>query len=151
MALAWWLILGMICVIVELATPGTFFFICFGAAAFLTALLASPFVKVPWLQFAKLPWGQWLVFLTASGVFLLLTRPIAKWLTRKPGLKTNVDRLIGLNARVIETINPEENTGQVRVEKEVWLAEPESEGKIEKGEKVEVLKIKGTRLVVKRV
>jgi len=62
---------------------------------------------------------------------------------RKP--TTGAEGLIGDRGDVIETLNPE---GMVRVNGEIWNAESLS-GTIEKGIRIQVIKINGLKLFVK--
>ena len=63
---------------------------------------------------------------------------------------TNLQAMMSKKGIVTEEISPN-NTGLVVVEHETWTAISKDGEKIEKGSTVEVLKIEGVKLVVKKV
>lgn len=64
-------------------------------------------------------------------------------------VKTNMDALVGKVGRVTVTIVGSKNQGRVTVEGDDWKAETENYEIINEGEKVEVLKVNSTILIVK--
>lgn len=113
--------------------------IWFGIGA-LVALLASFFITNPWIQLA--------IFLVVSLVALLAIRPLArKYMTPKQ-VATNVDRLIGMQALVLEEVNPLTATGVVKVSGVVWSAKTEDESPIPAESVVFIHDIQGAKLVV---
>jgi membrane protein implicated in regulation of membrane protease activity len=60
------------------------------------------------------------------------------------------DRLVGMTGIVTIEISPddEDRKGRVRIESEVWGALAEGDGGIPAGQRVTVLAMKGTRVVV---
>jgi membrane protein implicated in regulation of membrane protease activity len=66
-------------------------------------------------------------------------------------IKTNVDALVGKVGTVIVTIDGSQNQGRVIVEGDDWRADTENNEIIKVGEKVEVLKIHSTILIVKQI
>jgi membrane protein implicated in regulation of membrane protease activity len=121
-------------------TPG-FFLLWFGIGALVAAILA-------YLRFSSV-W-QWLSFIGISSILLALSRRFAEKVSAKqpPGIGAN--RLIGKYGIVKEEINPDKGTGAVRVEKDDWKAETSCGEVIPSGEKVVVLKVEGTHVVVKK-
>lgn len=95
-------------------------------------------------------WLQWVVFVAVSVITLILTRPIAKKLTKTNAQPTNADRCIGKIARVTETINNIESKGQVSVDGAIWTARSSDGSVIEKDEQVTVEKIDGVKLIVNK-
>ena len=132
----WWLIAGLVLLMVELM-HGAFVLVWVGAAALLTALLAV-FVPVVWVQ--------WLFFALASVVLLLATRPLARSIHGRVTVPSNVDSLIGQEAVVLEAIDPQANTGRVRIHSDQWRAR--SESCIPAGAHVIVQSVTGTTLQV---
>lgn len=86
-------------------------------------------------------------FAVVTIVMILATRPLAKKLNAKGGLKTNIDKLIGMVATVTETIEPDKK-GAVRVYFQDWTAISNKNNLIEKGTKVVVKAISGNKLIV---
>lgn len=89
------------------------------------------------------------VFAFLTIVLIPLTRPLARKITRESPQKTNVDAMVGKPGLVVKAIDPAAETGQVRVEGQVWQAiasEP-----IAEGVKIKVDKVLGARLYVSKV
>lgn len=89
------------------------------------------------------------VFVVASALLLAFTRPLIKSRIAPKIQPTNADRIIGKEAVVVETIDPVENKGQIKVDGQIWSAK--SEYPIEVGEKVIVSSIEGVKAVIKTV
>ncbi len=94
---------------------------------------------------------QIVVFLIASGVSLVLTRPIIKnkFLPRR--VRTNADQNVGKIGVVIVGIDPINGTGRVKVDGLDWAARSEDGTNVEPGEKVLIKAISGVTLVVERI
>jgi len=135
---SYWIIAGLALIIVEVLTPGSFFFACIGIGA-LIAGLTSVFVIEAWVQF--------LIFIIASLLSIYLIRPMVKPFLKHGIIKSNVDGLIGLKAVVTEAIDPP-HFGMVKVAGEIWRAQ--SEEKIDAGAMAEILAVDGTKLKVKK-
>lgn len=65
--------------------------------------------------------------------------------------KTNADRIIGQEGEVILTIDPLKNTGQIRVQGQVWSATSDQEEIIPQGSLVTVTAIKGVKAFVIKI
>lgn len=88
-----------------------------------------------------------LVFILLGIILLVLTKKkLEEKLVRKE--KTNFDRIIGMKGIVTEEID-ELVVGEVKVDGKKWSAI--SDDKIEVGERVRILNIKGVKLEVERV
>jgi membrane protein implicated in regulation of membrane protease activity len=135
-----WLVVATIFFIGEMFTEG-FFLLWFGVGALLAAVIAFLGVSDDVIQ--------WIVFLLTSGVLVLLTTRFARKITKKAPREATVDALIGRKAKVVETINPDTNQGRVRVKKDEWRADADEV--IPEGEEVEVLRVEGTHVVVKKI
>lgn len=133
-----WLGLAAILIVGEIFTAG-FFMLPFGLGAAVAAGLA--FVDAP------LIW-QWVVFLAVSAILLLSLRRFADRVTHEPPEKVGVDRLIGKQGVVIETVEPGDGSGRVRIEREEWRADASGHGVIPEGARVTVERVSGTHLVV---
>ncbi len=134
-----WAAMAIIFLIAELFTSG-FFLVCFGVGAAAAALLAYLGVD-PLLQVAA--------FIAVSAVAVLLTRPLTRRLNEQQQNFVGSDRVLGKQAIVLAEIDPAQGAGLVRVDAEEWRAVSEDGRVIAKSAIVEVLRIDGTRLVVR--
>ncbi len=134
-----WIVVAVIFFIAEIVTP-SFFLMWFGVGA-LSASIASVFLADVVTQ--------GVVFVGISLMLVVLSRPIANRLTKKPPIGAVVDALIGQKARVITEIDSDKNTGRVRVGKEEWAADADE--RIGEGENVEVVRVEGTHVIVKKI
>lgn len=135
-----WAALALIFFVAEIFTAG-FFLVCFGIGAVAAALLAGMNVDILW---------QALAFLGVSVAALVFLRPFASRVggqTRNPG---GIDRVVGKQAVVLKEIDPLHGTGMVRIDREEWRAESEEQTTIPKDAMVEVVRVTGTRVIVKR-
>lgn len=138
--LIFWVVLLILLIVVE-AVTAQMVTIWFAAGA-LGAIVAERLGAQMWLQ--------WVIFIAVSAVALVLTRPLAKKLTKTNAQPTNADRCIGKIAVVTETINNIGAKGQVNVDGAIWTARSSDNSVIEKDEKVTVEKIDGVKLIVKK-
>ena len=137
---AFWLIAMVVLLIVEGLAPGlvSIWFALGALAALISALLGAPV----WLQIV------W--FLLVSIVTLALTRPLARKYVNGRIVATNADMLVGKECVVTERIDNVLGTGAVTVGGKIWTARmADPEGKAETGERMEVLRIEGVKLIVK--
>lgn len=106
----------------------------------LVALLASFFVTNIWAQIV--------IFMVVSLVALMAIRPLTrKYMTPKQ-VATNVDRLIGMQAVVLEEIDSLKFTGAVKVSGVVWSAKTDDQNTIPVDSVVTIQEIQGVKLVV---
>lgn len=133
-----WLAAMVLFLIVEIMTPGLVF-ACFAVGA-LGAAVTSAMTGNYLIQLS--------VFAFLAIVFIPLTRPLAKRITKESPQKTNVDAMIGKAGLVVKAIDPAADVGQVRVEGQVWQAiatEP-----LDEGAQITVDKVQGARLYVSK-
>jgi membrane protein implicated in regulation of membrane protease activity len=135
-----WIIVAVVFFIVEIASPTILVFACFGLGALAAALTV-------WLT--PNVWLPWIVFIAVSVVGVIVSRPLAEKYAGKSARLAHVDALIGVRGKVSEAIIPEKNEGMVLVEKENWRAQATEQ--INEGETIEVVKVEGTHLIVKKV
>ena len=135
-----WLIIGVICVIIEIFDPAVFF-ISFGIAGLITSPISTLGIAM---------WIQVLIFGLISFIVFLLMRKVYEKLFSKEKTETNVYALIGKQGLVIREI-PQDGRGEVKVGGEIWAAVAENNIGINNSEKVEVLSIDGNKLIVKKV
>ena len=92
--------------------------------------------------------GQLLLFVALSILGAAAARPLAKRYADPHKVPTNADRLLGMEARVTETINNEYPTGAVYVDGKTWTARSADGAVIPKGELAEVQRMEGVKLIV---
>ena len=140
MSLYFWLIFGLGLLVFEILTPGGFFTVFFGLAAFVVAALA-------WMGVLDSGSGQWLAFGVLGTVLILTLRP----LVRKK-LETNtpkVDQLIGQTAIAMETLDMN-GRGKVELRGTSWSAVYSGSGSVLKGDRLRVTKVDGLSLIVEK-
>lgn len=141
--MAFWLLIGVFCLLFEMGSPGLFFFLSFFFGALITAV--STFMTSGWLM-------QSVVFLVGSfGAFIWLQY----WVKRRvvaPGSDTitNVQALQGQQGLVLKEILPGQ-MGMIKVGGETWSARSADHTTIQAGKKVVVVDSKGAHLVVREV
>ncbi len=93
---------------------------------------------------------QIIVFVVVSAVLILSLRKITKkFLLRNSNEKTNLDSIIGKKYRLIDRTDFE-NNGTVKVNGVVWSVLSDNGEAIESGEIVQIVKIDGNKLIVKK-
>lgn len=134
-----WLTVAVILFVLEILTPGAFFFACLGIGALFASLVTL---------FALHQSLAWITFAVISLLSMYTIRPLARKFLQsgKPG-KSNVDALIGQPAWVTEAINPP-HLGMVKIEGEYWRAEAAEP--VDAQTSVMVTAVSGTRLVVQK-
>jgi len=136
----YWLIIFVIALVVEIATMG------------LTSIWFAGGALIAWV-FAKIGFGttvQIVVFVIASLLLLILTRPIAVKFFNVQRQKTNAESLIGECAVVIEEVDTIKAQGRVEIHGMEWSAKTdEPDGKIAAGKVVVVDGIQGVKLIVR--
>jgi membrane protein implicated in regulation of membrane protease activity len=146
---AWivWTIFGVVLIIAEVFTPG-FVLLWFGVGA-LAAAVASI------LGLDSLPL-QFLIFAVTSIALTAASRTIfINYFTReKPDdrLKMGMDALPGKVGTVVSSSKGALHEGAVKVYGSTWTAYPaEDEEPLEAGDRVEVLRVQGASIYVRRV
>jgi membrane protein implicated in regulation of membrane protease activity len=138
-----WIIIAVLLFILEIFT-----------AAFLAACVAIGCIVAGLISYFDFGLSiQLIAFSVGTLASFFTVRPLMlKYAYRnREEVKTNVDALSGKIAKVIVTINNSQNEGRVKVEGDDWKAESENNEIINIGEKVEILKVKSTILIVKPI
>lgn len=132
-----WLIIVILLVFLEVITINlvSIWFIASG----LVSLFLSFFTNSFFIQFA--------VFVILGLILMLITRPFFIKKMVKTDVKTNLDRVIGMEGIVTEEIT-KLKTGEVKVDGKRWSAI--SDQKIEVGTTIIVESIDGVKLVVRK-
>lgn len=127
-------------ILLELLFSG-FVLLCFGFAAFLTSVVSLLKAGIE-LQILSFIVFTVIAFVTVRPFFMRHMKP-------KEGLvETNIHALIGNEAKVVEEINPDLDTGRVRVQSEEWGARSSDASVIPAGTRVKVLRVFGNKLIV---
>ncbi|MCR5164329.1 MAG: NfeD family protein [Thermoguttaceae bacterium] len=127
--------------IFEILVPGlvSIWFVFGSIAALLACLIGIPFVP------------QIFIFLAGTAVTLFFCRPILKVFLKVVPEATNISTLIGMKGVVIERINNIRGEGYVKVNGLEYHAESEEGEDIEADSIVQVERIEGNKLFVKRI
>lgn len=135
-----WIALAILLAMAEILTPG-FVVLCFAGGAVLAALVAALGLPLVW---------QILAFAAGSFISFVTIRPaMQKWASNKSeSEKTNIDRLIGQEAVVLEPTNAEQ--GLVKIQGERWSARSADGSDLEAGSRVTVERIEGNKVIVAR-
>ena len=136
-----WVIIGVVFIIGEIFTAG-FFLIWFGIAAIIAGIIAFFELSIVW---------QGVAFVIISAILLAGTRRLANRFTKKQPPGIGADRFIDKTGVVLEEIDNDKNTGRIRVEEDEWRADSLEGNIIPKNSKVQVIKVEGTHMVVKKV
>lgn len=139
-----WLVGAVVLALGELAVPGTFFVVSFALGAAVAAL--ASFLGASVLV-------GWLCFVAGSGVALAVLVPIGRRMNAaEGGGPVGATRMHDGRGVVLTTIPAGPNeTGIVRVEREEWRAEHEGGTELPVGTEIAVVRVDGTRLVVRPV
>jgi membrane protein implicated in regulation of membrane protease activity len=136
-----WIIIAISLVILEVFTPSLFFFTCL-AIGCVFAGIADALGAGIWIQVAA--------FSLASIISIMFIRPLLrKYLKNTDSKSSNIDEIIGKEAVVTGTILPKQQ-GLVKVMGEVWSAFSENDEDIAEGSIVEIISVKGTRVIVRK-
>lgn len=133
-----WLILAGVFVIGEVLTSGfLIFWLGLGALIAMAVSFITDNIII-----------QTTVFLISSVILILATKPLVKKFANTETVKTNVSSIIGKKGLVTKDINSINSTGQVKIDGELWSAIGENDMEISKGTEVEVVEIKGVKVIV---
>ncbi len=134
-----WLAVAVVAAVVEAAVPAlvSIWFVPGSILALAASLLGGPL----WLQLA--------LFVGATVLAILFTRPLARRLQKNGPTSTNADRVLGATAVVTEEVNNLLGQGRVSVMGSSWAARSLSpEEALGPGEEVTVIRIEGVKLIV---
>ncbi|MGN0819327.1 MAG: NfeD family protein [Christensenellaceae bacterium] len=136
-----WLILTILFVVIELLTT-ELVSIWLGAGALITMLITVLFPNIPNV------W-QCVIFIAASAVALIATRPLCKkFLRRKKDQSTNLELYIDETAVVTESIDNVLGKGAIKINGLTWSARSLNGEKIAEGELVIFKEIQGNKAIV---
>lgn len=137
----WWLVFSLVLLVIEMTTPGLFFFACLAVGALLAAAAV-------WLGAGSA--ASWAVFFGSSAALIMTVAPLARrWMKRIPPSPVGLDALMGQRARVVEALDPAMGKGQVRLDNgALWRAIADES--IPQDTWVQIQEVTGTRLRVRR-
>ena len=141
MTSVYWLVFFLILIGIEAASMAltTIWFAGGAAAAFILSLFG---VKVE---------TQLVVFVIVSFILLFFTRPWAMRYVERNRTRTNVDGLVGKEARITVEVNNRMNTGTAMLNGQEWTARSEKDEQIYPPDTlVTVRKIQGVKLIVSK-
>lgn len=144
--MAWWtwILLGFALILLELATPGAFYFIFFGASALLVGLLVA-------FGISTSQWLDWLLFSVFAVGTIAVFRPT---LLRRFGPSLDgpeVDSLIGEIAAALERIQGNGGIGKVELRGSTWNACNTGAQELARGERCRVERVEGLMLFVRQM
>lgn len=137
-----WLGIVALFLVIEAATVGLTT-IWFAGGALIAAIAA-------WIGAGEAV--QWILFIAVSLVLLIFTRPVAVRYMNKDVEKTNVERLMGQKAVVIQEIDNLNQAGLIRVGDVEWMARTKSDDiQIPEKAVVVIKEVQGVKLIVEEV
>lgn len=138
----YWLIALVVFLVIEIITLGltTIWFAGGALVGFIAALLHAPLLL------------QIVLFLFISLVLLIFTRPVAERYFNAHRQQTNVNSMIGKEAKVTVEIDNFNQTGTVLLGGVEWTARSmEDKVTIPSGSRVEICRVEGVKVFVKKV
>ena len=136
-----WLGAAVVFGVVEALTAGlvSIWFVAGSAAALIGAFLGAGLgVQVA-------------LFVVVSAAALAVTRPLVRRYMAGKAVPTNLDRVLGDSGKVMETIDNENSSGAVYVDGKTWTARSDDGSVIPAGTVVEILRMEGVKLFVKKL
>lgn len=136
-----WLAIFVVTFIIEALTVDLIS-IWFSAAALLCLVLSF----IPGIPF----WAEIIVFFVASIAMIFGLKPIAAKHLQRKVTKSNIDEIVGKKGIIIKEVTPL-HYGEIKINDIIWsaLAEDE-EASIAENTSVEVVAVKGNKLIVKQ-
>ncbi len=136
--MAWWVWVlgGLGLLLVEVATPGGFFAVFFGAGALLVGAAKA-------LGWSGPAWLDWLVFTALSVSLLVVFRRDLRRLALLSG--PPVDRLEGEQAVVLDVVSPG-GVGRAETRGTSWAARTEGESTLTRGQRCRIERVEGLTL-----
>lgn len=136
-----WIVLGCALLVLEMATPGGFYFAFFGASALLVGILTGAGIT-------PTDWLQWLLFsIFAIGATALFRKPLLqKFGADDPG--RDVDSLVGETATATEGIAPG-GFGKAELRGTSWNACNASGESLLAGQRLRVERVDGLTIFVR--
>jgi inner membrane protein len=140
--MAWWtwILLGFALMLLELATPGGFYFIFFGMSALVVGILSG-------LDLTAVEWFEWLLFSIFAIVATAIFRPVLLKRFGPLAAGPAVDSLVGETATAMEKIQPS-GMGKVELRGSAWSAFNTGQHDLSQGQRCRVVRVDGLTLYV---
>lgn len=137
-----WLLLGLVLLAAEIATPGGFYILFFGLAALIVGALAG-------LELLNTTWLQWLLFSILSVISLFLFRnSLLVWMKGHEPMGREVDSMVGEIAVLTEELPPGE-LGKAELRGTTWSVRNAGQTVLIKGHRARVERVEGLTLWIK--
>ena len=140
MTWSFWVIFGLGLLAFEVLTPGGFFTLFFGLAAFVVAALV-------WLGLLGSGSAQWLVFAVLGTVLIVSLRPLVR--RRFETDTPKVDQIVAQTAIALADFD-EKGRGKVELRGTSWSGVYSGVGSVIKGDRLRVTKVDGLNLSVEK-
>jgi membrane protein implicated in regulation of membrane protease activity len=136
-----WMLFGILLALLELASPGGFYFIFFGVSAVVVGLLT-------WLGLTVEPWVEITLFSIFSILASVLFRKrlLARFGPKAPDVP--VDSLVGETATALDEIQAS-SFGKVELRGSAWNARNSGDAALSRGQRCRVERVDGLSLWVK--
>jgi membrane protein implicated in regulation of membrane protease activity len=136
-----WFVLGFALLMLEMATPGGFYFIFFGASAFVVAILDL-------FGVTESAWLEWMLFsmFAAGATTLFRQKMLNRFGPRIPS--GEVDTLIGEVATTLEGIRPGA-VGKAELRGTSWNAFNSGNKELERGQRCRVERVDGLTIFIR--
>jgi membrane protein implicated in regulation of membrane protease activity len=136
-----WIVLGCALLLLEIATPGGFYFIFFGASALLVGFLTAA-------GLTSTDWVEWLLFsVFAIGATAVFRKPLLQKFGAST-LRGEVDTLVGETATATEPIQPG-GFGKAELRGTSWNACNASTESLVRGQRCRVERVDGLTIFVR--
>jgi len=136
-----WFVLGFALLMLEMATPGGFYFIFFGASAFVVAILDL-------VGLTQSAWLEWMLFsiFAAGSTALFREKLLQRWGAPLPS--GEVDSLVGEMATTLEGIQPGA-IGKAELRGASWTACNAGTQGLSRGQRARVERVDGLTLFIR--
>ncbi len=135
----YWMLLGLVLLGVEMATPGGFYILFFGLAALAVGTVAG-------MELIQAEWLQWLLFSGLAILSLLVFRgPLLSWIKTQEVETPAVDSMGGETAIPLEDLVPS-GTGKAELRGTTWTAHNAGLALLKKGQRCKVERVEGLTL-----
>ena len=136
-----WIVLGLALMVLELATPGGFYFIFFGASAVVVGTLTL-------LGVTSTPWMEWILFsvFTAGSTAIFRDKLVKRFGPAMPS--KDVDTLVGEVATALEGIQPGA-IGKAELRGASWTARNSGSQVVSQGQRCLVERVDGLTLFIR--
>jgi membrane protein implicated in regulation of membrane protease activity len=136
-----WVLVGFVLTLIELTTPGGFYFLFFGVSALVVGMLTG-------LGIVSDATVEWLLFSVTSILALLFfRRPLLKKF-HSDTTPVEVDSLVGETALVLDDI-PASGFGKVELRGTAWNARNGGSASLSRGQRCTVERVEGLSLWVR--